>query len=228
MKTFDLLWLLLLIVVTSFVIYPTTQKYFIQATEKYPYMMGFFKTALLASMGEILVSRLKTGEYFSQKGIILKAIVWGFLGMIFVLIFKVFSSGVIQAQDSSLLPVISHPLWLSRLLSAFLISFVMNIFFAPSFMLLHRVTDTYIELSQGQIRNIKKVRLSHVVNRIDFNVFFGFVILKTIPLFWIPAHTITFLLPENFRVLMAAYLSIILGILLTLAKTRKGLEHEIK
>ncbi len=39
---------------------------------------------------------------------------------------------------------------------------------------------------------------------------------KTIPLFWIPAHTITFLLPEEFRVLFAAVLSVMLGVLLSL------------
>jgi len=45
--------------------------------------------------------------------------------------------------------------------------------------------------------------------------------MKTIPMFWIPAHTITFLLPSEFRVLAAAFLSIALGAILAFAKKKK-------
>ncbi|HRZ79119.1 MAG TPA: Mpv17/PMP22 family protein, partial [bacterium] len=44
--------------------------------------------------------------------------------------------------------------------------------------------------------------------------------LKTIPLFWIPAHTITFLLPENHRVLFAAILGVVLGVFLAIASLK--------
>ena len=97
----------------------------------------------------------------------------------------------------------------------------MNLFFAPSFMLLHRITDGFIEQSKGHIFDLHHVKLKSVIDTIDFQYFFSFVIFKTIPLFWIPAHTITFLLPENYRVLMAAYLSIALGLILTFAKQRQ-------
>jgi hypothetical protein len=40
---------------------------------------------------------------------------------------------------------------------------------------------------------------------------------KTIPFFWIPAHTITFLLPADFRILFAAILGVALGIILAIA-----------
>ena len=221
MKLKDMIWIFLLIFITGFVLIPVTQKIFLSMTSDYPYLMGFIKTAILASMGELLVNRMKTGSYFSSKGLILKGIVWGLLGMVFVLIFKVFASGVQGAQASNILPVINNSTFIAKLLTAFLISLIMNIFFAPTFMLLHRVTDGYIELSDGHLRKMKNVSLQDVVQRINFYVFIHFVILKTIPLFWMPAHTITFLLPENYRVLMAAYLSIALGVLLTVAKSRK-------
>ncbi|MBK5251987.1 MAG: hypothetical protein JJE29_05070 [Peptostreptococcaceae bacterium] len=51
--------------------------------------------------------------------------------------------------------------------------------------------------------------------------FVSFVLAKTIPFFWIPAHTLTFLLPGQYRVLAAAMLSIALGLILTLAKIKK-------
>jgi hypothetical protein len=59
-----------------------------------------------------------------------------------------------------------------------------------------------------------------VVDKIDFYGFISFVVLKTIPIFWIPAHTVTFLLPPEYRVLMAAFLSIALGGILAFAKRK--------
>ncbi|WP_321415721.1 Mpv17/PMP22 family protein [uncultured Desulfobacter sp.] len=44
---------------------------------------------------------------------------------------------------------------------------------------------------------------------------------KTLPFFWIPAHTITFLLPPDFQVLFAAILGIVLGIILAVAGLSK-------
>jgi hypothetical protein len=93
-----------------------------------------------------------------------------------------------------------------------------NLFFAPTFMLFHRITDRYIELGDGQLKKIIHVPFKEVVDHIDFHHFLNFIVFKTIPLFWIPAHTLTFLLPENYRVLMAAYLSVILGFILSITK----------
>jgi len=44
----------------------------------------------------------------------------------------------------------------------------------------------------------------------------NFIFKRTIPFFWIPAHTITFLLPPEFRVLFAALLGIALGLILAI------------
>ncbi|MFU8792629.1 MAG: hypothetical protein ACNA7K_01255 [Acholeplasmataceae bacterium] len=216
----DFIWVGILIIVTGFIVIPSTRSIFESLTQSYPYIMGFTKTALLASLGERLVVRIKTGSYFGDQGFLLKALVWGFLGMGFVLIFKLFAEGVTATQAAGLLPVISNPPWASMLLTAFLISLLMNVVFAPTFMLLHRITDGYIHLGEGQLKGISKIKLSEVIAHINFTYFFSFVLFKTIPLFWIPAHTITFLLPENYRVLMAAYLSIALGLLLTLAQPK--------
>jgi hypothetical protein len=48
----------------------------------------------------------------------------------------------------------------------------------------------------------------------------GFVFKKTIPLFWYPAHTLTFLLPAEYRILFAALLGIVLGVLLSVASLK--------
>lgn len=49
----------------------------------------------------------------------------------------------------------------------------------------------------------------------------NFVFKKTIPFFWYPAHTITFLLPGEMRVLFAAILGVVLGVLLAIAARMK-------
>lgn len=225
MKKSDCLWISILISLSLIVIIDHTRSVFEQATTSYPYLMGFMKTSILASLGERLVKRIKTGSYFGDKGVFLKFMIWGFLGMIFVLVFKLFSSGVISAQQANLLPMIRKTSFVSSLLTAFMISLLMNLFFAPTFMLFHRVTDTYIELGHGNIKQIRQVSIKTVINHIDFHYFLDFVIFKTIPLFWIPAHTITFLLPETYRVLMAAFLSVILGFILSMNKY-KTTQHE--
>lgn len=89
-------------------------------------------------------------------------------------------------------------------------------------MILHRITDTYLDLGQGKLGAILKIDFKEVIKSIDWQNFFSFVVLKTIPLFWIPAHTITFLLPENYRILSAGFLSIALGLILTIAKLKKS------
>ena len=221
MKKYDFIWLLILVSLSMIVVVPQSRLIFEQSTTSYPYLMGFVKTSILANLGERLVHRMKTGSYFGDSGIILKFILWGFLGMVFVLMFKLFSQGVLSAQQANLLPSINNTSFFATLLTAFMISFLMNIFFAPSFMLFHRVTDAYIELGNANLKKMIHIPLSEVIDCIGFSHFFRFVLLKTIPFFWIPAHTITFLLPENYRVLMAAYLSVVLGFLLSVSKNKQ-------
>lgn len=220
MKKQDLLWVLILALISLIFVVPTTRIGYEQLNQNYPYLLGFIKTSILAFMGELLVSRIKHQRYFYGSGHFLKWFVWGLLGMIFVLVFKIFASGVVGAQSASLLPQISSGL-MGSLLTAFLISLLMNLSFAPTFMILHRITDGYIYLSEGKLNKLSKVKLKDVISGIDWQFFFHTVVLKSIPLFWIPAHTITFLLPENYRVLMAAYLSIALGIIMSLRKPTK-------
>jgi hypothetical protein len=63
---------------------------------------------------------------------------------------------------------------------------------------------------------------ARIFKEINWKVQWNFVFKRTIPLFWIPAQTITFLLPEEFRVLFAAFLGIVLGVLLAIAALRQA------
>jgi len=85
-------------------------------------------------------------------------------------------------------------------------------------MVFHRLADTYIDMLHEKAG--ASVGLKDVVGRIDWKGFFLFVVCKTIPFFWIPAHTVTFLLPPEYRVLTAAGLSLALGLILAFAKKK--------
>lgn len=209
-------WFGALFAVAFILVHPVTHNAFVAATKAHPYLMGFVKVAILATMGELLALRIVAGEWKKPVGLMYRAFVWGLLGMAFVIVFELFASGVTGATAKGLLPGGN-----SQLLFAFFTSTFMNLVFAPTFMLLHRVTDTFIDLGEGKLSGIMSTKLSTVIGKIDFNGFISFVVMKTIPFFWIPAHTVTFLLAPEYRVLMASFLSIALGGILAFAKRRK-------
>jgi uncharacterized membrane protein YeaQ/YmgE (transglycosylase-associated protein family) len=221
MKKSDVLFGSLALAIALFLIVPVSRGWFETATLAAPYPMGFLKTAVLASMGELLADRIRTKRYFARKGFLMRALVWGLLGLLFVLAFTLFSRGTLGAIDSGILPSVAQPTWLAALYGAFLTSVFMNLFFAPSFMILHRFTDAAIEASQGSWKKLVSTRWTDLIGAIDWKRFFGFVVFQTIPFFWIPAHTVTFLLPPEYRVLMAGLLSIALGFLLAQKQSRK-------
>jgi len=213
----DFIWLGALGLIVLFLLVPRTHLIFVTMTQSHPYLMGFIKVFILATMGELLALRIVTNRWKSPVGLIYRAVIWGFLGMSFVLIFDIFASGVVSALEKGLLP------GKGQFVFAFFTSAIMNIAFAPVMMAFHRITDTYLDLAHGKLSNLSKIKLVDVVNHIDWQNFISFVILKTVPIFWIPAHTITFLLPAEYRVLLAAFLSIALGAILAFAKRKNSL-----
>lgn len=214
MKKGDYLWLAGLSAFIAMLITPVTRGIFITFTTEHAYLGGFIKFFILATMGELLATRIVTMDWQIPKGLFYRALVWGFLGIVIVLTFNIFASGTAEALANGFLPGGN-----SKFAFAFFVSAIMNLSFAPTMMAFHRITDTYIDLRYEN--NSGEVNLSEVVKHIDWDGFVSFVLMKTIPLFWIPAHTITFLLPPEYRVLMAAFLSIALGTILAFAKKRK-------
>jgi hypothetical protein len=207
--------------------------------ESYWLITSFLKFGILATMGEVIGLRIKTGQYNNPTfGIIPRAIVWGFLGITIKLAFVIFavgvpvflekSCGVKGAIDSMKLKDIFDAMNNGsggiRLLSAFAISTFMNLIFAPVMMTFHKITDTHIIENGGTIRGFfKPINFKKIFPSINWFVQWDFVFKRTIPFFWIPAHTITFLLPNEYRVVFAAFLGIALGVILSIAsqKSRK-------
>ena len=220
MKKKGLLWSGVMAIIVLFLAYPTTRELFGRTVKAHPYIMGFVKFSILATMGELLAIRITTGEFKKPTGLIYRLLIWGFLGIIFALMFPLFDAGVMGCKNAKLLPTIAGSTFGNNLLTAFFTSAIMNLAFGPTFMAFHRITDTYIDLGEGKLNKIFKVKLADVTKKIDWNGFISFVILKTVPFFWIPAHTITFMLPKEYRLLMAAFLSIALGGILAFSKRK--------
>ena len=215
LKKGDFIWGAILAAFVGFIALPTTHNIFVTFTAGHPYISGFIKFALLATMGEMLVVRLSTKAWKKAPGFIWRVAVWGFLGMVITLIFSIFSGGVMGALDKGLLIGKGN-----TFAFAFFTSFWMNMTFAPTMMAFHRFTDTYLDLKFAD--KISKPTVGQVIDKIDWKGFISFAIFKTIPFFWIPAHTLTFLLPAEYRVLAAAFLSMALGLLLTISKRKKS------
>lgn len=214
MKKGDFIWIGVLILWIVILIEPRSREIFISTTESYPYMGGFFKFLILATMGDLLGVRIINGYWKKPNGIIYKAIIWGFIGVVTTLALTVFPAGVEKAQEIGKLPfrgsLFSH---------ALLTSIVMNILQSPVIFLFHRFMDTYID--EIYFTNKKDVSLSYLVKKIDWYRYVSFTLLKTIPLFWIPCHTIVFMLPSEYRVIASAFASIALGLILAMANKSK-------
>ncbi|MCF7926890.1 MAG: hypothetical protein K9L74_04895 [Candidatus Izimaplasma sp.] len=177
---------------------------FLSFYRDYPLLGGFIKFFFLASSGDLLSVRFKKNKWDYPNNFFYKALIWGLIGIFIVIIFGVFTEGITTLQTQGILPF-----KYSTILTAFLISFFLNTIFAPTMMIFHRVSDYYID---------HDTTLLGTIDQIDWQQFFSIVIFKTIPFFWIPAHTITFLLPSEYRVIFAAILGIFLGFILNIFK----------
>lgn len=196
---------------------PYSRTIFITFTELHPYLGGFIKFSILASMGDLLGVRIIKGEWSVPKGFLIRAVVWGGLGMMITLVFTVFMTGTAGAQQSGKLPFKD-----SKLALAFMGSFIMNITFGPMMYIYHKFADLWIDLWYEKKEGvIKEITLLEMVNRMDWYQIVSFSWIKTCLLIWTPIHTVVFLLPSQYRVLVSAFLSILLGILIALTKKKK-------
>lgn len=184
---------------------------------------AFIKFAILSTTGELIGLRIATGKYIKPGfGILPRAIVWGFLGLGINAAMIVFSSGVpafLQYMGiNNAQGIFTGNVSLEKLFIAFTVSVFMNTIFGPVFMTLHKITDTHILNNGGTLKGfLRPIKMGEIIRNLNWDVQWNFVFKKTIPLFWFPAHTITFMLPGNMRVLCAALLGVVLGVLLAIA-----------
>ena len=216
MKKYDFIWGFALILLIAIVVIPFTNKLFISFTTTMPYIAAFTKFFILATMGELLSIRLVTSDWEIPKSLLFKAIVWGIIGILIALMFNIFFYGVTNSIEKALLPGKG-----SKLALAFFTSSIMNLTFAPCMMAGHRILDTYIE-KKYELRT-PNFSIMNAIKMIDWEQFIKFIVGKTIIFFWIPAHTITFLLPAEYRILVAAFLGMVLGGILSFEKRKQNI-----
>lgn len=213
----DFIAAFLAIALGAFFTIPSTRAAYVEANTAVPVLLAFIKFSLLATGGEILAWRLKNKTYKLRGfGLLPKIVLWGFFGIIIYWAFAIFGSGAPNVFPG--LANLADP-W-KNILTALTISVFLNFIFSPVFMLTHHLTDHFIADHGGKFP-LRLFNMKTALKNIDWERMWGFVYSKTIPFFWIPAHTLTFMLPAEFRMIFAASLSVVLGLILGSVNTQR-------
>jgi hypothetical protein len=222
-----LFFFVLFLLFLPFFICPPAYQFYIDFNSDHGLIMAFVKFAILATLGEVIGLRIRKGVYTEKGfGILPRAIVWGFLGLTIKLAFVIFASGTpvflvyLGFDDAAV--VMKNDLSWAKVGVAFSISLTMNLIYAPVMMTAHKITDMHIIQNKGTLSGFfRPIKIRQNFVNLNWDLMWNFVFKKTIPFFWIPAHTITFLLPLDFQILFAAILGIALGTILAVAELFK-------
>lgn len=216
------------VVVCGFAFIPGAWDWFNETTKAHGLLMSFFKFALLGTFGEMLALRIREGVYFKKGfGLLPKMLVWGILGVVIASAMTIFNTGTVKLLDGGFHMNGKVAEWFAGDLSwgkafvALCVSVLMNTLFAPVFMTFHKITDIHVAETGGTLKGFFSSPLGireALSKKINWDIQYGFVFAKTIPLFWYPAHTLTFLLPPTLQVLFAAFLGVALGVILSIKK----------
>jgi hypothetical protein len=214
----SLVWVLLLGGVLAILIIPGTRELFVMTTRAHPYLMGMAKFLLLGTMGELLSWKVVSGKW-RLLGVRLwqRALVWAVIGIMMTLAFPLFSGGVDGLLAQGYLPGLGVA-WLT----AFWKSFFFQAVFGFPFMTFHRITDTLIEKN----KLFSSWPLIETYRNIDWDNMFR-IVGGSIVWFWLPVQSVNFMLPPEFRVVVAALLAIMLGLILGFAK-RKAVNKQAR
>ena len=163
MKKQDWLVILIVVVVLAPFFIPATGffAWFEASTKAHPFIMAFFKFAILATFGEMLALRIREGVYNKKGfGIVPRMMVWGFLGMCIAMAMIIFKSGVpaflgVIGGCNCPAEVFAAPeLTWGKVGVAFAVSVLMNTIFAPVMMTFHKCTDIHILENGGTVRGL--------------------------------------------------------------------------
>jgi len=215
MKRGDFIWGAIMICVVAALVVPASRSVIMSTTMAHPYYMGIIKFAILASMGELFAIRIIAGQWNIPCGMVYRVCFWGFMGFTLTTAVSVYANGVPGSIQSGIL---YGARFHSPVIRAFWTSVMMNATYGPVIMSAHRISDTYLDLAGGQLRNLLSIKFDTVLATINWHSLVVVVIIRLLTFFWIPAHTITFLLPPEYRVLCAAILGFVLGVLLAFFK----------
>lgn len=165
----------------------------------HPFQSAALQFAILGTLGEVIAASLRNRRFSlpcTPLQLLLKVLAWALLGLVIKYGF-IGMKGFTQALlDKHLLPTFLG----TGVGKAFAISVLTNAFFGPQMMAFHRIEDNLI-LGEKGFAGIQRAWW-------------------TLVWFWVPAHTVTFALPAEFQIGLAAVWGLVLGIILGLAKPK--------
>lgn len=170
---------------------------YVEWVKQFPILSAAIQFGLLGTLGEIISYTIQTKSVrfpFSFQKLILKILGWAILGVVIKYGFVAMRGAVDALLEHNLLP----NLFAKGVMNALAISLMTNLFFGPQMMWFHRVEDCFIE-KKWDMSGLQKAWM-------------------TLIWFWVPAHTITFSLPKDYQIGLAAVWSIVLGIILGITK----------
>jgi hypothetical protein len=166
-------------------------QWYIDIVTAHPIITAMVQFAILGTLGDMIASWIVKKKIFlpyTSVEILLKFAEWAFLAILIKYAFTGYKSFVEGLVNNGLLPE------LNNFTNALSVSASMNLQFGVLLVLLHRLLDNLIA-RKSNWANIEK----------------GFYSLIW---FWLPAHTITFMLPKPYQIGLAALWSVVLGIIL--------------
>ncbi|MDP3313689.1 hypothetical protein [Lutibacter sp.] len=164
---------------------------YVEIVKAYPIYSAMVQFAILGTFGDIISKWMQQGKVFIPYKayiVILKMIEWAILAITIKYAFIGYTGFVNQLIEYGFLPK------LGLFGNAFAISVFMNLQFGLFLVIFHRYLDNIIA-KQNNWDNIDKGMLSLIW-------------------FWIPAHTITFMLDKPYQIGLAAIWSVVLGVIL--------------
>lgn len=167
--------------------------------QSHPLLSAALQFALLGTLGELAAASLRARRPAlpcTAPQLLGKVLAWALLGLIIKAGFTGMKGFTRALLDHGLLPGFLG----SGIGFALAQSTLTNLFFGPQMMLFHRMEDNLI-LGRRGFEGMSPALL-------------------TLGWFWIPAHTLTFCLPTEFQVGLAALWSLALGLILGLAAPR--------
>jgi len=170
---------------------------YIAFVQMYPFLSAMLQFAVLGTLGDCIAKWFigKSLRWpFTLKETIWKPIEWAMLAVLIKIAFIGYNGFVDALAHKQILP--NQVSVTGSFLRAFSISVSMNLQFGFLLVILHRMLD-YLPFGKVNYSNIHK----------------GFYSLIW---FWIPAHTVTFMLPTDYQIGLAAVWSLALGLILGL------------
>ena len=172
-------------------------EWYVDIVKSYPITSAMIQFAILGTTGDWIAKVIQNKKIFwpfSTKETIWKFIEWAILAILIKIASVGFKGFVDSVVATNLLPDIFAQK--RHFLNAFTVSLTMNVQFGLLLVILHRFLD-YLPFGKTNWQGIQK----------------GFYSLLW---FWIPAHTVTFMLPTEYQIGLAALWSVMLGLLLGL------------